>query len=80
MDLYREKAVKVNECNRDENGNLFLTVTASDVNNDTLDYPVLILDRRIPLKQLPLMILLLKTITLPPGEENDRLQKKMETK
>jgi hypothetical protein len=80
MDLYREKAVEANECYRDENGNLFLTVTASDVNNDTLDYTVLILDRRIPLKQLPLMILLLKTITLPPGEENDRLQKKMETK
>jgi hypothetical protein len=40
----------------------------------SLDHPLLILDRCILLKQLPLMILVLKTTTLPPGKENDQPQ------
>jgi hypothetical protein len=35
VDLDLEKAVEANECYRDENGNLFLTVTASDANSAT---------------------------------------------
>jgi hypothetical protein len=35
MDLDRGKAVEANECCRDEDGNLFLTVTASDANSAT---------------------------------------------
>jgi hypothetical protein len=35
MDLDLEKAVEANGCYRDEDGNLFLMVTASDVNNGT---------------------------------------------
>jgi hypothetical protein len=35
MDLDLEKTVEANGCYRDENGNLFLTVTASDANSAT---------------------------------------------
>jgi hypothetical protein len=41
-----------------------------------LDQPMLILDRRVALNQIPLMILVLKTTALPPGKENNRTQKK----
>jgi hypothetical protein len=41
-----------------------------------LDRPMLILDRRVALNQIPLMILVLKTTALPPGKENNRTQKK----
>jgi hypothetical protein len=35
MDLDLEKAVEANECYHDEDGNLFLMVTASDANSAT---------------------------------------------
>jgi hypothetical protein len=75
MDLDLEKAAEINECYRDEDGNLLLTVTVSDENKATPGPSTADPRQSIPLKQLPLMILLLKT-TLPPGEENDRPQKK----
>jgi hypothetical protein len=75
MDLDRGKAVEANVCYRVEDGNLFLTVTASDANNTAPG----------PRSADPRPSYSIETVTsddtvaednnVTPGEENDRSQK-----